>query len=117
MAIAGAAVNSFKTYTTVVSNTETEVYRSPIGFSAVVLLTQCTNIGSDTQFVNFYYNRFEPGIGTITTELVKNYPIPTNDSSSLINGKLVLQPDDYITISGTTSTDLKFLLSVVETSI
>lgn len=117
MAIAAAAVNSFKTYTTVVGTSTSEVYRAPIGFSAVFLLTQCTNIGASTQFVDFYYNKNVSGIGTVITEIVKSYPIPANESSSLVNGKLVLEPDDYITISGTTDTDLKLVLSILETSI
>lgn len=117
MAIAAAAVNSFKTYTKIIGITTTEVYRSPIGFSAVCLLSQCTNIGSSTQFVNFYINQNESGIGTVTTEIVKGYPIPPNESLNLITGKLVLEPDNYITISGSTDTDLKLVLSILETSI
>lgn len=117
MAIAAAAVNSFKTYTKVVGIMESEVYRSPIGFSAVFLLSQCTNVGSSTQLVSFYHNRNISGVGTVVTEIVENYPIPSGESSSLVNGKLVLEPDDFVTIKGSTSTDLKFVLSVVETSI
>lgn len=117
MAIAAAAINNFKTYTTVVGTSTSEVYRSPIGFSAVFLLTQCTNIGSSTQVVNFYFNKNVSGIGTVVTEIVKNYPIPSGDSSKLVDGKLVLEPDDYVTISGSTDTDLKLVLSVLETSI
>lgn len=117
MAIAAAPVNNFKTYTKVVGITTELVYESPVGYVGVFVMANCANIGSNTQFVNFHHNRIVSGIGTVTTEIVKNFPIPEYDSVNLITGKLILETGDYVTISGSTDTDLKFTMSVIETTI
>ncbi len=116
MAVAAAAVNTFKTVTKVVGLSTVSIYDAPVGFVAVFLLAQCTNTGSSTQSISFYHNRVESGIGTVTTEIVRNFEIPGNDTVNLLPGKLVLETGDYITISGSSSTDLKFLTSILETS-
>jgi hypothetical protein len=116
MAVAAAAVNTFKTVTRVVGITTDTIYESPVGFVAVFLLAQCSNVGSSTQNVSFYHNRNVSGFGTVTTEIVKNFDIPANDTANLLPGKLVLETGDYITVSGSTSSDLKFITSILETS-
>ena len=116
MAIAAAAVNTFKTEQKVVGLTTETIYTARVGFVGVFLLAQCTNVGSSTQSISFYHNRFQSGIGTITTEIVKDFEIPAHDTANLLPGKLVLETGDYISISGSSSTDLKFLTSILETS-
>jgi hypothetical protein len=116
MAVAAAAVNNFRTVTKVVGLTEEEIYRAPVGFVGVFLLAQCSNIGSQTQSISFYHNRNVAGVGTVTTEILKDFLIPPNDTASLLPGKLVLETDDFITINGSNDTDLKFLTSILETS-
>jgi hypothetical protein len=116
MAVAAAAVNNFRTVTKVVSFNIEEIYRAPVGFVGVFLLAQCSNIGGQTQSISFFHNRNVAGIGTVTTEIVKNFDIPGNDTANLLPGKLVLETDDFITINGSSETDLKFLTSILETS-
>jgi len=116
MAVAAAAVNNFRTVTKVVGITTDEIYRAPVGFVGVFLLAQCSNVGSTTQTISFYHNRNVSGIGTVTTEIVRNFSIPGNDTANLLPGKLVLETDDFITISGSSSTNLKFVTSILETS-
>ena len=48
MAAASAAVNTFQTVTQTVSTAEAVVYTAPVGYTGVVLLAQCTNMGSTT---------------------------------------------------------------------
>lgn len=116
MAVAAAAVNNFKTITAVVGLTTVNVYTAPVGFVGVFLLAQCSNVGSTTQTISFNHNRVESGIGTVTTEIVRNFSIPGNDTANLLPGKLVLETNDYITINGSSASDLKFIASVLETS-
>lgn len=116
MAVAAAAVNTFKTVTKVVGLTTDSIYEAPVGFVGVFLLAQCSNVGSSDQTINFYHNRNVSGVGTVTTEIVKNFSIPANDTANLLPGKMVLETGDYITISGSSSSDLKFLSSILETS-
>lgn len=112
MAIAAAAVNQFQTVTQVVGINTTEVYQAPIGFVGIVLLAQCTNSGTETETFNLGFRREnQPDI-----ELIKAIPIPPDESASLLNGKLVLETGDKLVTFGSTTTDLKFVLSVLETT-
>jgi hypothetical protein len=116
MAVAAAAVNNFRTVTKVVGITTEAIYEAPVGFVGVFLLAQCSNVGSTTQNISFFHNRNVSGVGTVTTEIVKNFYIPGNDTVNLLPGKLVLETGDYISIVGSSSTDLKFITSILETS-
>ena len=108
------ALNVFRTVTKVVSTDVVGIYTAPVGYTGVVLLAQCTNIGSQTQKITFSHERTTAGLA-VTTELLKDFPIEANDSASLLVGKLVLESNDTIIISGTNGTDLKFLGSILET--
>jgi hypothetical protein len=115
MAVAQAAVNNFRTVTKIVGLSTDNIYEAPIGFVGVVLLAQCSNVGSDTETLSFYHNRNISGVGTITTEIVKDFLIPGSDTANLLPGKLVLETGDFISVSGSTSSNLKFLISILET--
>lgn len=115
MAIANAAVNNFRTVTKVVGLTTDVVYEAPIGFVGVILLAQCANLDTNAQSLSFFHNRNVAGVGTVTTELVKNFEIPPSDTVNLLAGKLVLETGDTISVSGTGTNKLKFLTSILET--
>lgn len=118
MAIAAAALNNFRTYTKVVGLTTDVVYTAPAGYVGVFLLAQCANISTSTQSISWYHNRVSSG-STVSTELVKDFSIPGNDTADLLAGKLILETGDYISISGSASTTpakLKFIASILETS-
>jgi hypothetical protein len=104
------ALNVFKTITQVISFTPTEVYIAPPGYSGVVLLAQVANIGSSSHDVTVIHRR-----GANDTEILKNYPISANDSLSLFTGKLVLETGDKLLLSGSDSSNLKFIASILET--
>ena len=103
-------LNVFQTVTSVVPTSPTLIYTAPVGYTGVVLLAQVANVGSSTQSITFVHRR-----NSTDTEILKDYPIPVNDSSNLITGKLVLESGDKLVISGSTSTDLKFIASILET--
>jgi hypothetical protein len=111
MAVASAAVNSFQTVVQVVQTSAVEVYNAPIGYTGVVLLAQCTNIGSTTHTMTLNFKR-----DGVETPLIKDIPIPANDTVSLLAGKLVLETGDILVTQGSSGTDLRFLTSVLETS-
>jgi hypothetical protein len=116
MAVAAAAVNNFRTITSVVGLTTTTLYEAPVGFVGVFLLAQCSNVGSTSQTISFYHNRNVSGFGTVTTEIVKDYYVPPNDTLNLLPGKLVLETGDFISVSASNATNMKFLASILETS-
>ena len=89
-----------------------------MGFVGVFLLAQCANISTSTQNITWTHNRVSSGT-TVTTEIVKDFHIPANDTINLLPGKLVLETGDYISIVGSASTTpakLKFITSILETS-
>lgn len=108
------ALNVFKTITTVVGVNTVGIYTAPVGYTGVVLLAQCTNIGSSSQDITFNHKRTVSGIA-VTTEILKDYPISANDTSNLLAGKLVLESGDVLEIRGSNATNLKFIGSILET--
>lgn len=111
MAVAAAAVNVFRTITHVVGLTTVGIYTAPVGYTGVVLLSQVTNTDALTQTVSFSHRRN----GT-DTEIIKNLAIPAGDTANLLSGKLVVETGDSLTLVGSTSSGLKFLSSILETS-
>ena len=63
------ALNNYNTITGVVGTNAVGIYTAPTGYSAIVLLAQATNIGSDTQTINFSHERTTSGIA-VTTEIL-----------------------------------------------
>ncbi len=107
-------LNVFKTIVHVVGVAKSDLYTAPVGYSGVVLLAQVANIGNTSQSITFLHERSVAGIA-VTTEVLKQFPIESHDTISLLSGKLILEPDDKISILGSSSTDLKFIGSILET--
>ena len=108
------ALNNYNTITGVVGTNAVGIYTAPTGYSAIVLLAQATNIGSDTQTINFSHERTTSGIA-VTTEILQGFPLPSNDAANLLDGKLVLESGDSLVISSSSATDVKYISSVLET--
>ena len=104
------ALNVFQTVTAVVSTSPTVVYTAPVGYTGVVLLAQVANIGASSQDITLVHRR-----SSTDTEMLKNYPIVSNDTANLLAGKLVLESGDRLVLSGSNATDLKFIASILET--
>jgi len=108
------ALNVYKTITKVATTSPVGIYTSPTGYSGIVLLAQVANVGSQTYTVTVSHQRSVSGIA-VTTEIVKDFPISANDTASILNGKLVLEPNDVLVLSGNNASNLKFIGSVLET--
>lgn len=106
--------NVFKTIIHVVTDTNVGIYTAPVGYTGVVLLAQVANVSGSSKIINFSHERVIAGIA-VTTEILKDFPISSKDTVSLLNGKLALEPDDKILISSSTTGDLKFIGSILET--
>jgi hypothetical protein len=104
------ALNVFQTITAVVSTNPTEVYSAPVGYTGVVLLAQVANIGATSQDVTLVHRR-----SSTDTEMLKQFPISSNDTTNLLAGKLVLESGDKLVLSGSNATNLKFVASILET--
>lgn len=108
------ALNAYKTITQVASTSPVGIYTAPTGYSSIVLLAQIANIGSQTHTVTVSHQRSVSGIA-VTTEIVKEFPISENDTASILNGKLVLEQNDTLVLSANDSSNLKCIVSVLET--
>ena len=104
------ALNVFQTVTAVVSVSPTVIYTAPVGYTGVVLLAQVANIGATSADVTLVHRR-----SSTDTEILKQFPIPGNDTANLLAGKLVLESGDRLVLSGSNGTDLKFIASILET--
>ena len=107
-------LNLFKTVVKVASTNPVGIYTAPVGYTGVVLLAQVANISSSTYTVSFSHKRTTAGIA-ITTEIVKDFAVQGNDSVSLVQGKLTLEPGDSLILSSNNSTNIKFIGSILET--
>tara|TARA_B100000575_G_scaffold249378_1_gene215731 strand:- start:588 stop:929 length:342 start_codon:yes stop_codon:yes gene_type:complete len=108
------ALNVFKTVTSVVPTSPVGIFTASTGYTGVVLLAQAANIGSQTRKISLSHQRTVSGI-VVTTEVVKDLPIPASDTANLLAGKLVLETDDILVISADNATDVKFISSILET--
>jgi hypothetical protein len=108
------ALNVFRTITNVVSTEPVGIYTAPIGYTGVLLLAQASNVGENSNDISAAHVRTRAGVA-VTTELFNEFPIPANDSVNLLTGKLVLEQGDTLQVFGSTDTDVKFIVSVLET--
>lgn len=108
------SLNVYKTITQVIPTSTVGIYTAPVGYSGVFLLAQISNIGESTQTVTISHERSIAGTA-VTTEIIKDFPVPANDAASILDGKLIMESNDIIKVSGSNATDLKFIGSVLET--
>ena len=108
------ALNVYKTVTQVIPTSTVGIYTAPVGYAGFVLLAQIANIGPETYTVTVSHERSVSGTA-VTTEIVKNFAVPANDSVSIISGKLILESNDIIKVSGNNGSNLKFIGSILET--
>ena len=101
-------LNVFKTIANDVPAADTEVYEAPIGYNTIVLLAQACNTAAGPENVTFSHRR-----GATSVPVVWNYEVPTSETLVMVQ-RLVLETGDKLVISGT-STDLKYVISLLET--
>jgi hypothetical protein len=107
-------LNVFKTITKIATTSPVGIYTAPVGYTGVVLLAQVANISSNTHTISFSHQRTTAGIA-VTTEILKDFPVQGNDSTSLVQGKLTLESGDALILSASNSSNIKFIGSVLET--
>lgn len=108
------ALNVFQTVVGIASTVATEIYTAPVGYTGVVLLAQTTNISSTSHDISLSHKRTVSGT-PVVTEMLKQFPISGNDSANLLSGKLVLESGDKLVLNGSNGTNLKYVLSILET--
>ena len=113
-------LNTFKTITSNLYTNPTLLYTTPGEVATIILTAQVSNVGEEAANVTFIHrsNVLLNGFRVITdTELVKNFTISKRDAASVIVGKIVLEEDQAILASADANTQLKIVLSLLETSL
>lgn len=108
-----------------VSSTST-VYTAPVGTTAIVLMAQISNVGTQTETVSFIHHRNRPVLAdaqgngyqapNVDTFLINNYPIPPDDAGNPLSGKLIIETLDSIKCIGSNTSTLQLTLSILETA-
>ena len=107
------ALNVYKTITHVLSASPVGIYTAPTGVASIILLAQVSNVGTgtSTQTVTASHSR-----SSVDARLVKETPVPANDSVSLLTGRLILETGDVFKVQGSVNGTLEIVLSVLESA-
>lgn len=109
--MAQLALNNFKTVTVGITTQIQTAYTAPTGYTSVVLYAHITNVGDSSSTFTMSHLR-----GGTTTEIIKDRDVPVSDAFSPLDGKLVLETSDSITISASENNKLKLIVSLLETA-
>jgi hypothetical protein len=120
-------LNTFKTKTAMLTTSSTAtIYTAPIGTTAIILMTQVTNISTVTQYVNFgHFRRLAvlpdaQGNGGQTgqtyTPMVVNFAVPKNNATNVTTGKMIVESLDSVRAWTTNPGAIQVTLSVLETA-
>jgi hypothetical protein len=120
-------LNVFKTKTAVLTTSTTAtVYTAPIGVTAIILMTQVSNVSTQTHTVSFSHYRNLPVLrdaqgngaqaGNVNTEMIKEFAIPPNDAASMTTGKMIIESLDSVRCFASAEGVMKLTLSVLETA-
>ena len=120
-------LNTFKTKTAKLGSITTgTVYVAPVGVTSIILMAQIANTTTATQYVSVIHHRNIPiladaqGNGAQARDtdsfLVKDFPIPANDSGSVLTGKLIIESLDSVRAYTVTGDTCQLVLSILETA-
>lgn len=98
----------FKTISDDVPLADTVIYTAPVGYNTIVLLAQTCNASAAAASVTFEQRR-----NGVDIPIVYQYEIPESETLPMVQ-RLVLETNDSLVIHGT-STDLKYIVSLLET--
>lgn len=114
--MAAVALNTFKTVRHVVTDSTVGIYTAPIGVASIILYAQATHVTNNeaVYFVNFSHAR--PNDTPVEFEIIKDGPVLPNDALNLLTGRLVLETNDELRVSGNTTGNVKVVVSILETA-
>jgi len=106
------ALNIFKTVTANLTTSSESVYSPPLGYSTVILLAQISNINlANSVQVSARLGR-TVGVSTV---LVGNITIPTDDAINVLTGRLIMSFGDTFQVSASANSSAQLTLSLLET--
>lgn len=111
--MAATSLNTFLNNTAILSTSNSTMYTTPVGKTAVILLAQVANINTTAYCNTTFWLSKTSG----DTELISNFPVPPNDGLNILTGKLVLMANDSLVGVSSSNNNLKAVLSILETQL
>jgi hypothetical protein len=108
-------LNKFRLIAKKLSSGDNTIYQENLEVASIILSCQITNMTGTTQIVSVLIEKNDD-IGNPIT-LVKDAPIPPNESLNPFGGKVVLEKNDKLIFNTTNSNTLETVLSVLENAI
>jgi hypothetical protein len=106
-----AELNVFRTIPHEILDSSQTVYTAPATYTGIVLSTQVTNASDSTETLTMTY---ADSAGGVDTELLSQFAIPARDTLSATTGKMVVQANGVLKMTGSSSGKLKAIVSILE---
>lgn len=115
MAISNLPLNKFRLLAVKLVSGDNTIYQENLDVATIILSCQVTNMTGSTQYITVKIEK-STDIGNPIT-LVKDAPIPVNESFNPFAGKIVLEKNDKLIFNTPNSNTLETVLSVLENAI
>jgi len=99
--------NVFKNFTGAASTIGAQIYTVPAGSTAVVIGMNLANKAVESQLASVQLD---------STYVIKDAPIPSGSALSVLDGKIIMQSGETITVTGDNDSQVDVILSVLEQS-
>jgi hypothetical protein len=111
MATPSVPLNTFLSRAFELTTQEQTLYTCPQGFSAIVLGSQASNIGTQSATVTFTMIK-----NNVDYVLLKEFEIPPNDAAEVTTGKLILEQGVSVKAVVSADSTINLVLSILESS-
>lgn len=104
-------LNTFRTRPVELTTTDSVIYSTPAGLTAIILGAQVSNVGLAPATVTFILRK-----NSVDYVMLKEFIVPPNDAAEATTGKLVVEEGCSIRAFSNTNSTLNLILSLLETS-
>jgi hypothetical protein len=110
--MAAIPLNRFRTLTHTLTTSSVGIYTCPAGVASLIIFGNVANVGTGTSTTQFtvYHSR-----DSVDTPIVEKGRIPSQDSMSFIEGRLVLETGDILKVKSEDEDGTqKIIISILE---
>jgi len=108
-------LNVFRAVRHEVTTSTVGIYTAPANVASIVLGAYAANVSGGIATVTAsHYRSGGDGLGDIT--IANAIKIPTNDTLSMLDGKLILETGDEFRISAAANSTVELTLNILETA-
>jgi hypothetical protein len=104
-------LNTFRTRTFELTDTNQTIYTTPAGLTTIVLGAQASNIGVVPATVTFTLRK-----NNVDFIMLNAFEIPPNDAAEMTTGKLVIEEGASVSAVASANSIINLVLSILETS-